>query len=96
MIRLIVLVALVLAATYLVEAVSKRARRSLSEPGEGGRRRIRQAGPWSRGAGQQDRGGELVACDACGVFTPTSRALWRGKDGPYCSEECRRRAVTAS
>ena len=105
MVRLILLVALVLAATYLVEAVARQVRRQLGDPGRGGQQRIRNAGPRHAGprdagarrraGGLQAPGGELVACGCCGVHTPASRALWHGKAGPFCSEACRRRAAAS-
>ncbi len=105
MFRLIVLIALVLAATYLMEAVIRRVRRELGDPGGPATR-----GPASRGRmrkpvdeavfGRQSTtvapGDQLVACAGCGIHTPYSRALWLGKVGPFCSEACRQQAKTAS
>lgn len=99
MFRLIVLIALVLAATYLMEAVIRRVRRELGDPRGAGRQRMRNPsdaagfGPRSATVAPGDR---LVACAGCGVHTPHSRAYWLGKVGPFCSEACRQRAKSAS
>ncbi len=100
--RLILLLALVLAAIYLLEAVIGRARRELggsADRGPADRGRMRDPGP-EAGFRSGDRpaapGEELVACAACGVHTPRSRACWLRRIGPFCSETCRQRAKNAS
>ncbi len=102
MARLILLVVLVLAASYLIEAGVRHLRRALGDP----------RGPADRGPAIRDAGSEadfrphrnatpapgdrLVACQLCGVHTPTSRAFWLRKVGPFCSETCRQRAKSVS
>ena len=105
MLRLILLIALILAATYLVEALVRQVRRQLGDPGGGGRigaagpRRRRRAVDFRRrrrdGDLQSPGGVELIACSHCGVHTPASRALWYGRAGPFCCEACRRQAMAA-
>ncbi len=98
MLRLLLLVALALAVSYLVEEAVRRLRRELGATV--GRERIRNAGPRS-GVPAGGPAVELVACAVCGVHSPAARALYSsktgfGKKGPFCSEACRQRAKAAS
>ncbi len=96
--RLILLIALVLAAIYLMEAVIGRVRRELGGPASRGGQRMRDPGTEAARPGDRPAaaGEELVACAACGVHTPLSRAYWLRRIGPFCSETCRQRAKNAS
>ena len=51
-------------------------------------------GPAGRAGKSVRSGGELVACATCGVHVLRARALSSAAGGSYCSETCRRSAVT--
>lgn len=88
-VRVVVLIAVVLAVLYLADAL----------------KRLQQGSATGRkvGAGAvhpaQPGNGRLVGCASCGVHVPASRALW--VDAPeanrrtaFCSPACRRAGAT--
>ena len=103
--RLLLLLVLVLAVYYLLEAArvfSRRlgaaARRGVANPADAKTDR----NPGRDAVANADR---LVACTVCGVHVPQARALtepgWAQSEGPegggsFCSETCRQRAREAS
>ena len=87
MMRLLVLVG---AAVVIASLINEGLGRLHSKLGE----RLSATRPTGRVGGAARRGGELVACSACGVHVLRSRAFGDAAGILYCTETCRRSAVT--
>jgi hypothetical protein len=84
-VRVFLLLAVIVAVLYLVEALQQ-LRQGAAGAG------YRAGSRPSRGAPQVP-GSRLIACDECGVHVPASRMLRgevRGSPGVFCSPACRR------
>jgi len=80
-VRVVLLIAVILAVLYLVDAYH----RLLQSSGRG------ELGGRARPSRPAD--GQLVGCASCGVHVPAARALWvevRGRRTAFCSPACRR------
>ncbi len=86
MIRWILLIAVALVVSYLIDSQAKRLRRRMDDL----RGAARPGGP-TRPA-QVHSVGELVACAGCGVHVLEQRSLTDGSR-QFCSEACRERSA---
>ncbi len=82
-IRVIVLIAVVLAVLYLIDAWKRLQSSKKGSDAHGG----------NAGEGEQAR---LISCARCGVHIPAPRALWAIDSGgrkAFCSSDCRNRSA---
>lgn len=84
MIRLVVLLALVIAVWMVASWVLDAVRKSLEQSGSR-RAESRRPGPE-----------RLVACDQCGSYVPSTRMITTLSGQSFCSDRCRRAHEAAS
>lgn len=95
MLRKILLVVLVLYAIWrIVTAWGRRLGRD--EPSADSFSRFSAKSKERRKRGQQPEPEELVACDGCGTYVPTERALAADNGRHFCGESCRRTSEIAA